>query len=166
MALLRPTGPFIGLPTLAEAFTAGVEKLPSTLTERTRRAWAEFDAAPERLSTAWQDFVLGDVLRYPLSALRVAAAADVDVRGSFKPDQVLVGTAGDERVRLHVYRREVDPELAARVCRDTGTPLALATEGRFWTLIHARPGGPTSTAVFDADLWSEEPLLLRAFATL
>ncbi|WP_158840686.1 Eco57I restriction-modification methylase domain-containing protein [Saccharothrix deserti] len=145
-----------------------MENLSRILRERTRQAWGEFDADPDRLRTRWQDFVLGELLRYPPAALRETAVSDVDIRGPFKPDQVVLGAAGSggHAVRLHVYRREVDPELAARVCRDTRTPLALSTDGRFWTLVHARPGGPTSTAVFDADLWSEEPIMLRAFASL
>ena len=32
--------------------------------------------------------------------------------------------------------------------------------------MHARPGEPATTAVFDADLWLEERALLRAFASL
>ncbi|WP_378056546.1 Eco57I restriction-modification methylase domain-containing protein [Actinophytocola glycyrrhizae] len=40
------------------------------------------------------------------------------------------------------------------------------TDGRFWLLVHAVRNGPTSVARFDADLWQEEPILLRAFATL
>ncbi|OKI33401.1 hypothetical protein A6A25_06455 [Saccharothrix sp. CB00851] len=136
--------------------------------ERTRQAWAEFDAEPDRIRAPWHDFVLGELLRYPAATLRETAVSGLDIVGPVKPDQVVLGPAasGDHTARLHVYRREVDPELAARVCRDTGTPLALSTDGRFWTLIHARPGGPTSSAVFDVDLWSDEPVLLRAFASL
>ncbi|MFD0203850.1 MULTISPECIES: Eco57I restriction-modification methylase domain-containing protein [Saccharothrix] len=170
IALLRPDGPFIGLPVLTAAFPNGVEAMPQPLRERVRQAWSEFDAEPERLRVLWQDFVFGDLLRYPPSVLRDTALAEFDIEGPVKPDQVAIGpdaqAPGGRAARLHVYRHEVEPELAARVCRDTGTPLALLTDGRFWTLVHARPGGPTSTAVFDADLWSEEPLLLRAFATL
>ena len=33
-------------------------------------------------------------------------------------------------------------------------------------LVHAKPGEPATTAVFDADLWLEERDLLRAFASL
>ena len=170
IALLRPDGPFIGLPVLTAAFPNGVEAMPQPLRERVRQAWAEFDAEPDRLRVLWQDFVFGDLLRYPPSVLRDTALAEFDIEGPVKPDQVAIGpdaqAPGGRAAKLHVYRHEVEPELAARVCRDTGTPLALLTDGRFWTLVHARPGGPTSTAVFDADLWSEEPLLLRAFATL
>jgi hypothetical protein len=87
--------------------------------------------------------------------------------------------APDSAARLHLYRRGFDEPLteavhgqpalaerAAQVCRDTRVPLALLTNGRFWVLVHARPGEATSTAVFDADLWLEEPTLLRAFASL
>ncbi|MFE2583098.1 Eco57I restriction-modification methylase domain-containing protein [Streptomyces sp. NPDC059378] len=55
---------------------------------------------------------------------------------------------------------------AAEASRRTGVPLALVTNGRLWILVHARRGEPTSTATFDADLWLEERILLRAFATL
>ncbi|MGH4010412.1 MAG: Eco57I restriction-modification methylase domain-containing protein [Pseudonocardiaceae bacterium] len=94
-----------------------------------------------------------------------------------RPDVVACGP--DSVTRLHVYRRGFDEPLtgaahgqpalaerAAQLCRDTRVPLALLTNGRFWVLVHARPGEATSTAVFDADLWLEEPTLLRAFASL
>ncbi|PSL56580.1 hypothetical protein B0I31_103333 [Saccharothrix carnea] len=170
IALLRPDGPFIALPVLTEVFPNGIEVLPAHTRDRVRQAWAEFDADPTSLRTAWQDLVLGELLRYPASALRDTAVAEVTVPGPLQPDQVVFGpdpgASGGTAARLHVYRRDADPELVARVCRDTATPLALLTDGKLWTLVHARPGGPTSTAVFDADLWSEEPLLLRAFVSL
>src|SRR5690606_34255561 len=98
-----------------------------------------------------------------------------------RPDLLLFGPqpGGGRARRLHVYRRSPGTPLtravgdrpalseqAAALCRDTGTPLALLTNGRLWALVHARPKEPTGVAVFDADLWLEEPLLLRAFATL
>jgi hypothetical protein len=57
-------------------------------------------------------------------------------------------------------------EQAAALCRHRGTPLALLTNGALWVLVHARPGEPATTAVFDADLWLEERDLLRGFASL
>ena len=57
-------------------------------------------------------------------------------------------------------------EQAAELCRHRGTPLALLTNGALWVLVHAEPGEPATTAVFDADLWLEERDLLRAFASL
>lgn len=86
---------------------------------------------------------------------------------------------GDRPVRLLIYRRPWDenptrsrgatPSLvdqAASACREHGVPLALLTNGRLFVLVHARVSEPTTTAVFDADLWLEERSLLRAFASL
>lgn len=170
LALLRPDGPFIGLPVLTEVFPNGVEVLPQPVRERVRQAWTEFDAEPDGLRALWVDLVLEELLRYPQSVLRDAGLAGVEFAGAVRPDQVVIGpdpsAPGGRSNRLLLFRREAEPEAVARVCRDTRTPLALVTDGRFWTLVHARPGGPTSSAVFDADLWQEEPLLLRAFVTL
>ncbi|MFF3467613.1 Eco57I restriction-modification methylase domain-containing protein [Streptomyces sp. NPDC002619] len=101
--------------------------------------------------------------------------------GSLRPDAMAFGPdgTGGRVARLLVYRRpweerltrasksEPSPiEQAAEACRRTGTPLALVTNGRLWILVHARRGEPTSAAAFDPDLWLEERILLRAFATL
>jgi hypothetical protein len=71
-----------------------------------------------------------------------------------RPDAVVYGP--DSVTRLHVYRRGFDEPLtdaahgqpalterAAALCRDALVPLALLTNGRFWVLVHARPGEAT-----------------------
>ena len=97
-----------------------------------------------------------------------------------KPDAILYGPDGNggRAERLLVYRRPYDEHLtkatrqqspaeqAAALCRDRGVPLALLTNGAHWVLVHARPAEPATIADWDADLWSEERDLLRAFATL
>lgn len=174
LALLAPIGPFLSLPVLTTALPAGLEALDTPTRERIRQAWAEFDADPATLGTAWVDFVLTDLLRYTPSVLRDAALAGADLAGTPRPDQVVLGPdphAGPA-TRLLVYRRPTGTRIAelaenaARVCRDSAVPLALVTDGRHWLLVHAVRNGPTSIATFDADLWQEEPVLLRAFATL
>jgi hypothetical protein len=177
LALLAPTGPFLSLPVLTAALPAGLEALDTPTRGRVRQAWAEFDADPATLGASWVDFVLTDLLRYTPSVLRDAALAGSDLAGTPRPDQVVLGPdpQAGPATRLLVYRRPPGSRLtdlvdlaedAARVCRDSAVPLALVTDGRHWLLVHAVRGGPTSTAAFDADLWQEEPVLLRAFATL
>jgi hypothetical protein len=42
----------------------------------------------------------------------------------------------------------------------------LVTNGADWLLVAARPGEPATYVTWDAALWSEEPLTLRAFSSL
>lgn len=174
LALLDSSGPFLSLPVLTTALPTGLDTLPAELRERVRQAWSEFDADPATLGSAWQDFVLGELLRFSPAVLRDAATTDAVFDGAVHPGQVAIGPDPTGPVtRLHVYRRPPGStgldelaDNAARVCRDSAVPVALVTDGRFWLLAHAVRGGPTSVATFDADLWQEEPILLRAFATL
>ncbi|MGH3853186.1 MAG: Eco57I restriction-modification methylase domain-containing protein [Pseudonocardiaceae bacterium] len=180
LGLLRPEGPFLALPVLTVVLPQGLDTVPGETRARIRQAWAEVSEAPDLLAPAWQELILGELLRYPASAVRDGVAPAGEFRG-FQPDAVVSGPdpTGGSATRLHVYRRGFDEPLtdpvhgqpalaerAAQLCRDTRVPLALLTNGRFWVLVHARPGEATSTAVFDADLWLEEPTLLRAFASL
>ena len=55
---------------------------------------------------------------------------------------------------------------AAELARASGVPLALVTDGSRWTLVWARPGETTGICTWRAELWLEEPVTLRAFATL
>ncbi|MFD6949491.1 hypothetical protein A6A08_05145 [Nocardiopsis sp. TSRI0078] len=57
-------------------------------------------------------------------------------------------------------------EAAAARSRGPGVPLSLVTDGQLWALVHARQGESTSVGVFDAGLWSEEPVLFQAFTAL
>ncbi len=179
LGLLRPEGPFLALLVLNMALPQGLETVPDETRTRIRQAWAEVSEAPDLLGPAWQELIIGELLRYPASALRDGAALVGE--WGFQPDAIVSGPnpAGGLATRLHIYRRGFDEPLtaavygepalverAAQLCRDTRVPLALLTNGRFWVLVHARPGEATSTAVFDADLWLEEPMLLRAFASL
>lgn len=172
LGLLRPEGPFLALPVLSQVLPQGLDTVPDDVRVRVRQAWAEVSEAPDLLGHSWQELIIGELLRYPKSALR----EPIEFR-HFRPDVVVDGP--DRTTRMHIYRRGFDEPLttavkgqpalserAAQLCRDTRVPLALLTNGRFWVLVHARPGETTSTAVFDADLWFEEPLLLRAFSSL
>jgi hypothetical protein len=182
LALLSPEGPFLVLPVLVEAFPQGLDTVPAELRDRLRLGWQELADAPDLLGPAWHELIVGELLRYPASARSGGSVLPAEVVGAgTRPDTVLYGPepGGGRAPRLHLYRfpagtplttaRSGEPppaERAAQLCRDTRTPLALLTDDRYWVLVHARPGEPPSTATFDADLWLEEPALLRAFATL
>jgi hypothetical protein len=180
--LLRPDGPFIAIPVLAEALPQGLDTVPAGTLDKLRLAWAEVREAPDLLTPAWCDLVLTDLLGYTGQVLAEGPGLPADLRTGpgLHPDAVAYGPdgAGGRAERLLIYRRFGEPltaatkhqlsaaEQAADLCRRRGVPLALLTNGPLWVLVHARPNEPTTTAVFDADLWLEERDLLRAFASL
>lgn len=185
--LLRPDGPFLTAKILAEAFSGGLDVVDTPLRARFRQAWAELQAEPATLCSAWQHLVLEELLGYRGQALRQGSMLPRELTDhpATAPDALLMGppdpTTGLPGAveRALIYRRPWGEPLtramkglpslaeqAAELCRRRAVPLALLTNGALWVLVHARPGAPTSVAVFDADTWFEEPLLLRAFTSL
>jgi hypothetical protein len=181
--LLRPDGPFIAVPVLAEAFPQYLDTIPDDTLDKLRLAWTEVSESPDTLTPLWCDLVLRELLAYTPQLLAEAPGLppDLTAASGLKPDAILYGPDGNggRAERLLVYRRPYDEHLtkatrhqlspaeqAAALCRDRGVPLALLTNGAHWVLVHARPAEPATIADWDADLWSEERDLLRAFATL
>ncbi|GAA4240015.1 hypothetical protein GCM10022254_63140 [Actinomadura meridiana] len=179
LTLLRPDGPFLALPVIVEALPQGLETVPTETRDEIRQAWAQVQDGPDLLLPSWYDRILRTLLGIPFNALVQGSTIETLYRRA-RPDLVAYGPSPNGRaMRLFIYKHPWDEHLtrgrgdrpspveqAATLCRETGVPLALVTNGRFWILVHARPGEATSTAVFDADLWLEEPTLLRAFTTL
>lgn len=186
LGLLGPDGPFLTVPVLTAALPDGLDTVPDEVRHRVRQGWGEIlDAPPDLLAPAWVELILTELLRYPASARGDGTALPPEILAGAdrrrRPDWIMYGPepGGGRAARLHVYHLPADTPLtkpdgdrpalteqAAQLCRDTRTPVALLTNGQHWALVHARPGTATGVAVFDADLWLEEPLLLRAFATL
>ncbi|GLZ09551.1 hypothetical protein Acsp03_70170 [Actinomadura sp. NBRC 104412] len=179
LGLLRPDGPFLALPVLVEALPQGLDVVPAETRDEIRQAWGQVQEDPDLLLPGWYDRVLRNLLGIPFNAL-VQGSTIKELYHRARPDFVAYGPSPAGRaMRLFIYKHPWDEQLtrghgdqpspveqAAALCRETGVPLALVTNGRFWILVHARPGEAMSSAVFDADLWMEEPVLLRAFATL
>ncbi|WP_329568517.1 Eco57I restriction-modification methylase domain-containing protein [Streptomyces sp. NBC_01361] len=185
--LLRPDGPFLTAKILAEAFPQGLDVTDTPLRARLRQAWAELQAEPATLCSAWQNLVLEELLGYRGQALRRGSMMPRELTDhpGTAPDALLMGppdaTSGlpGAAERALIYCRPWGEPLtravkglpslaeqAAELCRRRAVPLALLTNGTLWVLVHARPKAPTSVAIFDADIWFEEPLLLRAFTSL
>ncbi|MFC5752600.1 Eco57I restriction-modification methylase domain-containing protein [Actinomadura rugatobispora] len=185
--LLRPDGPFVSATVLASVFGQGLDTVPRPVLERVRQGWKEVQASPQVLLPAWYKLILSELLSCTDAAIAEGAALPEGLRAwsptdrRARPDAVLYGPdgKGGRAERLLLYRRPWNEPLAKAtkqasspveqaidLCRRRATPLALLTNGRLWTLVHARPGEPPTVATFDADLWFEEDELLRAFATL
>ncbi|MEU2222018.1 type IIL restriction-modification enzyme MmeI [Streptomyces sp. NPDC018347] len=181
LKLLRPDGPFISLPVLKEVFPQGLDDVQEGLRPRLRQAWAEVQEDPALLRHGWERLILGELLGWT-PGLREGAALPPTLRaGANTPDAALLGPSPEgPRPRALFFRtpgwgdsltraKGDTPSLvdrAADLARWREVPLALLTNGREWALVHARPKEAQTVAVFDADLWFEEPLLLRAFASL
>ena len=183
LRLLRPDGPFVSLPVLVGAFPQGLDTIPKETWTKLRQAWAEAQEDPALLRPAWERFVLTELIGWRAPGLREGAAIpELLHAGANTPDAVLLGPgqSGGKTPRALFFRtddwegalnrpRGEQPGLADRaadLCRARDVPLALLTNGREWALVHARPKEATTVAVFDADLWTEEPILARAFASL
>ena len=184
--MLRADGPFIAIPVLTEVFPQGLDTVPDGTLDKLRLAWAEVREAPDLLTPAWVDLVLGDLLGYTPQILAEGGALPSDLRtglpgARLRPDAIAYGPDGQggraERMLIYwlpdgtpLTRASRDQpsaaEQAAELCRHRGTPLALVTNGALWVLVHAQPGESATTAIFDADLWLEERDLLRGFASL
>ncbi|WP_017591337.1 Eco57I restriction-modification methylase domain-containing protein [Nocardiopsis potens] len=177
LGLLAPDGPFLAAEVLTEAFNAGLPDLAADRRDRIRQGWSEVQGAPDLLADRWIELIIGELLGW-----KDGYRAAPDRSGPApRPDFTLTGPGhrGGREDRLLFYRLPwgTDPaastregpspvEAAAARCREAEVPLALVTDGRFWALVHARPAEPTSVGVYDADLWLEEPLLLRSFTAL
>ena len=57
-------------------------------------------------------------------------------------------------------------ERLAVLLRARQVPVGVATDGRWWALAWAPPGGTTGAAVWDAGLFSEDPMSLQALVAL
>ncbi|MFJ1731258.1 Eco57I restriction-modification methylase domain-containing protein [Streptomyces sp. NPDC088254] len=183
LRLLRPDGPFVSLPVLVGAFPQGLDTIPPETWAKLRQAWAEVQEDPALLRPAWEKFVLTELIGWRAPGLREGAAIpELLHAGANTPDAVLMGPgrSGGLAPRALFFRTEdwegplhrprgEQPGLADRaadLCRARDVPLALLTNGREWALVHARPKEATTLAVFDADLWTEEPILARAITSL
>ncbi|MFD9874356.1 DNA methyltransferase, partial [[Kitasatospora] papulosa] len=182
LKLLRSDGPFLSLPVLVAAFPQGLDTIPDETWGRVRQAWAEVREDPALLRPAWEKLVLAELLGWRSPGLREGAAVPESLHaGANTPDAVLLGPGPSGAApRALLFRTDgwddslTQPrgdlpgltDRAADLCRARDVPLALLTNGRKWALVHARPKEATTVAVFDADMWAEEPLLVRAFASL
>jgi len=191
LSLVEVSGPFLSLPVLMRVFPQQLDTLDANLGRDTRLAHGEWeDSEGDRaVHHAWLQYVLGRVLRLPDEVLVTGQALppglDVTLpeHGETLRPQWAVKRAEDERPSLlvvsHPAGQPLDrPVTDARwrtaspatrmmtLLQGTGVPLGLVTNGADWMLVATRPGEATTYVSWDAALWSEEPLTLRAFCSL
>lgn len=191
LSLVDISGPFLSLPVLMRVFPQQLDALDADIARDTRLAFSEWeDAEGDRaVHHAWLQFVLGRVLRLPaevsLEGQAVPPGLELNVaeHGETLRPQWAVKRAEDDRPALLVVSYPAGQKLNGPVAdarwrtaspatrmmtllQGTGVPLGLVTNGDDWMLVASRPGEASTYVTWDAALWSEEPLTLRAFCSL
>lgn len=188
LSLVETSGPFLSVPVLARALPQGLEPPDPDVTTRLRAAREQLADDPA-LHRSWCEFVLREVLELDgttATGSQIPAGLEYRARehgGTVRPDLVVLDHGGGApqpllHVTIHAEGQRPDRRLSdapwsaspidrmAALCRATGVPLGLVTNGRSWTLVWARAGEATGVCTWNAELWLEEPLTLRAFRTL
>jgi len=196
LSLIEVSGPFVTMPVLLDIFPQGLEKedgepeLRRTL-RLAYEEWADNQAGPrpeQAIHYEWLRFVLGQVLEMPRDlllegqalppSLRVVVAEHSEI---LQPDIALVSPHTQVPrllIALYPHGQDLEKPVTGRrwaaspatrmmeLLRRTGTRLGLVTNGRYWMLVDAPPSETTGFATWDAELWSDELLTLRAFRNL
>lgn len=188
LSLVEPTGGFLTIPVLNRAFPNGLDRVAID-TRAQVRAGMLGDLRDPATATLWIDWVLGELLGWGArlrSGPQVPATLTHVVgehHAMLRPDDVLVEPDGDsENPRALVCRWPLGTDLHAKVpgdrwsagpvermsllCRATGVPVGVVTDGNEWVLVWSPTEASPGTARFFASLFSEEPALLDAFWSL
>lgn len=193
ISLLEVSGPFLAVSVLEDAFPQGLDKVETLFRQRIRSAYDEWldaidgdDPQLDAIHREWVSLVVRDFLEYDASVLRSGEAIpaslahhDVASDTTFRPDFAVM--SGD-RARLLISvtapgTRLDDPlpsdtwlaspaERLIQLCRTSGVPLGIVTNGERWMVVSAPADGGSSRASWYARLWLQEPVTLQAFASL
>ncbi len=190
LSLVEVSGPFLSLPVLLRVFPQQLDALDARVSRDARLAFSEWeDAEGDRaVHHAWLQFVLQRVLSLPDEVLLTEQAIPpgmeftVAEHGETLRPQWVVKRPEDDRAALLMVAYPPAQGLDRTVnsarwpaspatrmlalLQGTGVPLGLVTNGSDWMLVATRPGEPATYVTWDAALWSEEPLTLRAFSAL
>ncbi|HEX5751046.1 MAG TPA: DNA methyltransferase [Archangium sp.] len=194
--LLEVSGPFLAVPVLREVFPQGLEELDTSCAKRLRSAYEEWrdavdvdDADLDKLHAAWIDEVLrtaleaDDQLLKGGNAVPVSAVVELPEHDTtIAPEFVLVDpTHGDAPTApIHVFPPDTDLSASMKFgglscspgdrmalhLRALNKPFGLVTNGERWMLVHAPTGQVATFASWYARIWGQEPVTLRAFASL
>ncbi|CAJ2785038.1 Eco57I restriction-modification methylase domain-containing protein [Burkholderia pseudomallei] len=191
LSLVEVSGPFLSLPVLLRVFPQGLDAHDTEVSKNVRLAFGEWEDHHTEVAihTAWLEFVLTRILGYPDDYLLKGQAlpngleARVHEHGeTLRPTYALKSpTEALPRMLVSVYPpsqaltkpvsdtawKTGSPDTRMMtLLHATGVSLGLVTNGEKWILVAAKPGETTSYITWDASLWSEEPLTLRAFVSL
>ena len=188
LSLVEPSGSFVTIPVLNRVFPNGLDRVDVTVRASVRQHLPA-DLRDVAATTVWIEWVLSDLLRWgtrlrsgpaiPAALTHVVAEHHAVLR----PDHVLVEPAGDSETpralvccwplgtklnsKITGDRWAATPtERMALLCRASGVPLGIVTDGAQWQIVWAPKDATPGSATFLATLFSEEPALVDAFTSL
>jgi hypothetical protein len=194
LSLIEVSGPFLSMPVLMRVFPQGLDAHDPVLSRTLRMAYDEWadnqlGARPDpAIHTQWLRFVLANVLEMPREVLAEGSALPpglfahiADENETLRPDMALISP--DERkprllIKLYPMGQDLEKPIPGQhwkaspatrmmeLLRSTGVRLGLVTNGERWMLVDAPLNETTGFATWQAPLWLEEPLTLRAFRSL
>jgi hypothetical protein len=191
LALVETVEPFLDLQVLDTALPQGCAPVRTSVRDRLALAVEELRAEPAKVEL-FVEFVLREVLEWDLDGepAHGAAVRDAAVPATLayrppaagetlRPDIVLMaGGSPEVLVAQWSAQTRLDKVVADRfwaaspvdrmveLCRATGNPIGLVTNGWRWAVVHAAADLPVGVATFDAEIWVDEPTTLAAFADL
>ncbi|MEO8391572.1 MAG: hypothetical protein ABI700_01140 [Chloroflexota bacterium] len=194
LSLIEISGPFLSVPVLQRAFPQELDAHDPQLAWDLRGAYEEWldnqsGLSPEpAIHNAWIHYVLITILEWDDSVMFEGQGISDSLKAvipehgeTLRPD-IMLADPGTRTPRLLVvtYPAEQDLEkppsdslwqasAATRMMEllhSTEVQLGLITNGKQWLLVNAPRGETTGYATWDAEIWLEEQITLRAFRSL
>ncbi|QWF69697.1 hypothetical protein KEF85_09945 [Methylomonas paludis] len=194
LSLVEVSGPFVSLPVLLRVFPQGLDVRDPIQAKALRAVYQQWQEAPNApgIQHAWIEHVLSQLLVFPPELLAQGQAIPGGLQASLpemaetlRPDFALLSpasteNAGQAQLLIVCYPREqlLDKPLIGKHWKATpatrmmellhgaGVALGLVTNGEHWLLVYAPRGEITGYATWDASLWLDEAITLRAFHSL
>lgn len=188
LTLVEPSGQFLTLPVLRQAFPTGLPKIEGDLAREVRERAQAMTFDDTAAATQWIEYLLEEVLAWGerlLTGIHIPDGlqhAIPERRATLRPDYVLMAKGQAPRVLVQRYATStrLDARLpgegwaatpidrAATMCRALGVRVALVTNGRHFALVYAPSDKVGGHATWDTSLFAEgaEVSLLNAFVTV
>jgi hypothetical protein len=188
LSLVEPSGSFVTIPVLNRVFPDGLDRVDSNVRESVRQHLPA-DFRDVAANTLWTEWVLSELLGWGVR-LRSGPSVPAEIthvvaehHTVLRPDHVLVepkesGDTPRALVCCWPYGTKMSAKVAddrwaatpiermALLCRATGVPLGVVTDGAQWQIVWAPRDTAPGSATFLAPLFSEERALVDAFTSL
>ena len=191
LSLIDISGPFLSVEVLTKALPQGLDARDTDIAANLRAAYAEWSDERDdpAIHGAWVEYVLGTALELPERVIARGQAIPTNLQFSvpeysetIRPDIVIHNPdkPAEPRMLITTYPPGQNLEAEIKDKRWKASPaqrmqellqrkdmrLGMVTNGDQWLLVNARRNETTGFIIWEADLWTQEPLCLRSFITL